>query len=204
MRDSGLSRWPSGTRPPASAKDVGSIPDLGCSTGRRAARPVPPNCWALEPMHANKRSHRNEKPAHCSEDWPLLTTARESLRKAAKSQCSQKNKRKKWETQVLGGARKWCEWAMTADAKHWEDVPGERPSHACSLERLCSNLLCFLFFFFLSLKTFTHQGQIQQSASWQPPNEWMNVEGFVKNLTQKTSLFNFFFSLLRNKWILSN
>ena len=32
-----------------------------------------------EPMLCNKRSHLNEKPVHCNEEWPLLVTTRESL-----------------------------------------------------------------------------------------------------------------------------
>ena len=29
----------------------------------------------LEPVLHNRRSHDNERPAHCSEEWPLLTAA---------------------------------------------------------------------------------------------------------------------------------
>ena len=32
---------------------------------------------ALEPVLCNKRSHRNEKPAHCHEEECLLTATRE-------------------------------------------------------------------------------------------------------------------------------
>jgi len=32
----------------------------------------------LEPVLCTKRSHHNEKSVHCSEEQPLLTTARES------------------------------------------------------------------------------------------------------------------------------
>ena len=31
----------------------------------------------LEPVLRNRRSHRNEKPAHRKEEWPLLATTRE-------------------------------------------------------------------------------------------------------------------------------
>ena len=66
----------------------------------RAAKPVSHNYWAcalepmshnywarvpqllkpvrLEPMLRNKRSHRNEKPAHHNEEQPLLAATRES------------------------------------------------------------------------------------------------------------------------------
>ena len=46
----------------------------------------------LEPVVCNKRCHCNEKPAHCNEEQPPLTTTRESPRAATKTQCSQKNK----------------------------------------------------------------------------------------------------------------
>ena len=83
-------------------------------TCRRATKPVRHNYWAcalepashnyracvselpkpacLEPVLHNKRSHPNEKPAHCNEQWPPLATTRESLRTATKTQCSQINK----------------------------------------------------------------------------------------------------------------
>ena len=44
----------------------------------------------LEPVLRNKRSHRNEKPAHRNEEWPLLAATRESPNAAMKTQCSQK------------------------------------------------------------------------------------------------------------------
>ena len=34
----------------------------------------------LEPMLRNGRSHRSEKPVHCSGEWPPLAATRESLR----------------------------------------------------------------------------------------------------------------------------
>ena len=160
--------------PPATAQDMGSIPDPECSTflvlSCRATKPVHHNCWALEPMLPIKRSHPNEKPTHCNEEEPLLTTARESPHTTTKSQCSQKNKRKKWETQMLSGARKWCEWAMTVSAKHQED--GASRGETISRMFLRKALFLFaLFYSFFTLKTCTHQGPIQQSAGWQPPSE---------------------------------
>ena len=75
-----------------------------------AAKPMCHNCWAytlepmshnywacmpqllksvcLEPMLHNKRSHCNERPAHCKEGWPPFTTTGEGPRVAAKTQCS--------------------------------------------------------------------------------------------------------------------
>ena len=50
----------------------------------------------LEPMLRNKRSHHNKKPVHHNEEWPPLTTTRESLHTAVKTHRSQKiNKIKK-------------------------------------------------------------------------------------------------------------
>ena len=50
----------------------------------------------LEPVVHNKRSHRNEKPAHRNKEWSLLATTREkSPHAATKTQHSQKEKRKK-------------------------------------------------------------------------------------------------------------
>ena len=81
-------------------------------TCRGATKPVHHNYWActlepashnywahvpqllkptrLEPVLHNKRSHGNEKPAHCKEEWPRLTATGEShtqqqRTKAAKS-----------------------------------------------------------------------------------------------------------------------
>ena len=81
-------------------------------TCRRATRPVrhsywactlepaSHNCWAcmpqlprlmsLEPMLCNKRSHRNEKPAHRNKEGSPLTSTRESPSAAMKTQHSQK------------------------------------------------------------------------------------------------------------------
>ena len=47
----------------------------------------------LEPVLRNKRSHHNEKPTHCNEEYPLLTATRESPRAATKIQHSQKKKK---------------------------------------------------------------------------------------------------------------
>ena len=47
-----------------------------------------PTC--LEPVLCNKRSHRNQKSAHCDEEQPPLATTRKSPREAMKTQCSQK------------------------------------------------------------------------------------------------------------------
>ena len=58
------------------------------------------NCWAykpqllkpthLEPVLHNKRSHRNEKTAHCNKEQLPLAATRESPHAATKTQCSQK------------------------------------------------------------------------------------------------------------------
>ena len=58
-----------------------------CSRTRepRLLRPV-----CLEPVLRNKRSHHNEKPAHHNEEWPLLTTTKESPCTATKTQHSTK------------------------------------------------------------------------------------------------------------------
>ena len=77
-----------------------------------ATKPTHHNCWActlgpachnywahvpqllkpthLEPVLRNKRSHRNEKPAHRNEEWLPLDATRESPCAATKTQCSQK------------------------------------------------------------------------------------------------------------------
>ena len=49
----------------------------------------------LEPVLYNKRSHCNDKPKCCSEEWPLFATTQESRSTTTKTQCSQKNKLKK-------------------------------------------------------------------------------------------------------------
>ena len=62
--------------------------------------PASHNYWArepqllkpvhLEPVLHNKRSHHNEKPAHCNKEYLTLAATRESPCTAIKSQCSQK------------------------------------------------------------------------------------------------------------------
>ena len=90
--------------PPANAGDTGSSPGLGGSHMPRSRWAHVPQLLALrsgthepqllkpvhlEPVLRNKRSHRNEKPVHCNEEWPPLTTTRESPRTAMKTPCSQ-------------------------------------------------------------------------------------------------------------------
>ena len=63
-----------------------------------ATKPAIHNYWArvpqllkpahLEPVLGNKRSHRNGKPAHHNEEYPLLAATRESPRAATKTQRS--------------------------------------------------------------------------------------------------------------------
>ena len=65
-----------------------------------ALEPVSHNYWAhvpqllkparLEPMLCNGRSHRNERPAHRSKEWPPLAATREGPRAATKTRHSQK------------------------------------------------------------------------------------------------------------------
>ena len=42
-----------------------------------------------EPVSCNKANHHNEKPVHHNEEYPLLTTTRESLSAAMKTEHSQ-------------------------------------------------------------------------------------------------------------------
>ena len=68
-----------------------------------ATKQVSSNYWAyllqllkpacLEPLLDNVRSHCNEKPGHCNEEQPLLSTTRESPCTAMKTQWSQKKKK---------------------------------------------------------------------------------------------------------------
>ena len=46
----------------------------------------------LKPVIRNKRSCHNERPVHCKEEYPLLTTTRESPHAATKTQRSQISK----------------------------------------------------------------------------------------------------------------
>ena len=51
------------------------------------------NCWAhvpREPVHCNERSRHRKKPAHHSEEQPLLAATRERPRATMNSQCNQK------------------------------------------------------------------------------------------------------------------
>ena len=43
---------------------------LGLCSGAREPWLLRPAC--LEPVLHSRRSHRSEKPAHCSEEWPPL------------------------------------------------------------------------------------------------------------------------------------
>ena len=56
----------------------------------------------LEPVLCNKRSHHNEKPAHCNKEEPLLNATRESPRAATKTQCSQNKQTNKKTVSKLG------------------------------------------------------------------------------------------------------
>ena len=49
----------------------------------------------LEPVLCNKRSHHNEKPGHCNEQQPLLTSTGESLHAPKNTSHSQKINLKK-------------------------------------------------------------------------------------------------------------
>ena len=54
--------------PPANAGDMGSSPrgHMSQSNQARAPQLLKPTC--LEPVLCNKRSHRNEKPAHLNKE----------------------------------------------------------------------------------------------------------------------------------------
>ena len=56
----------------------------------RALEPQLRKPMRLEPVLCNKRSHRNEQPAHRNEEQPPLAPTKESPRAATKTQCSQK------------------------------------------------------------------------------------------------------------------
>ena len=43
-----------------------------------------------EPERHSKRSHRSDRPVHLNQEWPLLTSTRESPPAAMKTQCNQK------------------------------------------------------------------------------------------------------------------
>ena len=89
---------------PANAGNMGLSPGPGGSHMPRSSWACAPQLLSLrsrthepqqlKPVHLepvlHKRSHRNEKPTHRNEEWPPLTTTRESLRAATKIQRSQK------------------------------------------------------------------------------------------------------------------
>ena len=63
--------------PPANAGDTGLIPGPGRSHMPRSTEVRAPQLLKpahLEPLLCNKRSHRKEKPTHCSEEQPSLPT----------------------------------------------------------------------------------------------------------------------------------
>ena len=94
--------------PPASAGDMGSSPGPRRSHMPQSKKACAPQLLSpratttearapqllkparVEPVLHNKRSHRNEKPAHLNKEWPPLAATRESLRAATKTQHSQK------------------------------------------------------------------------------------------------------------------
>ena len=72
-----------------------------CAT---TTEPMCHNYWSLrtlQPVLHNKRSHQNEQPTHCSEEQPLLTTARESPCTVMKTQHSQKYNYKRKSTLLI-------------------------------------------------------------------------------------------------------
>ena len=92
--------------PPANVGDTGSITGPGRFHMRRATTPrhsqllnphfeaQKPQVTTTEPVHLesvllHKRNHRNEKATHHDEEKPPLTTTRESLCVAVKTQGSQ-------------------------------------------------------------------------------------------------------------------
>ena len=61
---------------------------VSCNYRTRLLQLLKPVCQEL--MLCNKRSHGNEKPAHCSEEEPLFASSRESQSMAMKTQCNPK------------------------------------------------------------------------------------------------------------------
>ena len=55
----------------------------------RGLRSCGSSMWAQQPALCNTRSWYNEKPAHHNEEWPLLTTSKESPHVASKTQRGQ-------------------------------------------------------------------------------------------------------------------
>ena len=49
-----------------------------------------------ESMHPRAHALQQEKPTHHNEEWPPLTTTRESPHAATKTQCSQKERNKQF------------------------------------------------------------------------------------------------------------
>ena len=58
-----------------------------------ATQPVHPedSTCTLAPVLCSIRSHNNKKHTHHDKKWPLLTTARENLRAATRTECNQKH-----------------------------------------------------------------------------------------------------------------
>ena len=84
----GLSPGPGRSHMPGS--NEACAPQL-LSLRSRASKPqlLKPTC--LEPMLHNKRSHRNERPAHHNEEWAPLAATRKSPRAATRPNAA-KNK----------------------------------------------------------------------------------------------------------------
>ena len=91
--------------PPANAGDTGSSPGPGRSRMPQSNKARAPQLLSLcsrarepqllkpaflEPVLRNKRSHRNERPAHCNEEQPPLAATRGSPHAATKTQWNQK------------------------------------------------------------------------------------------------------------------
>ena len=81
----------------AIAGDTGLILGPGRFYVRRGSKLNAPTTKPrhLESVLCNKRSFLNEKPGHHKEEQPLLTTTRESLHAATKTQCNQKKPKTK-------------------------------------------------------------------------------------------------------------
>ena len=106
-----------------------------CSTTTEPAllEPANHNYWAcmpqlLRPAHlesvlCNKRSHPNEKPVHCSGEWPLLTASREGPHRSEDpvqpkmnewmNECSFKEKKKEPVKRLLH-----LKWAQSREDLH--------------------------------------------------------------------------------------
>ena len=78
----------------------GAAKPVHCSCWDCALEPMSHSCWAcvpqllramcLESVLCNRRGHCSERPAYCSEAWPLLAATRESPRTETKTQHRQK------------------------------------------------------------------------------------------------------------------